>query len=139
LIVLDNPDSSTSDPLLEAVLSKRPADRPDVDRKIKTFGIFDYDAEQNLQSGVLVYVHPGWSYIDALWVSEEKRGQGLGRLLMKQAEEEAMKRGCHSAYLWTQDFEAPEFYKKLGYQQFVTFENFIPGHQRTGFMKQLAA
>jgi GNAT superfamily N-acetyltransferase len=139
LIVLDNPDKNVSAPLLEAVLSLRPKDWSEGDRHSKTFGIFDCAPDQKLNAGVLACVHPGWAYIDLLYVSKERRGQGLGRLLMKRAEDEARKRGCHSAFLWTQEFEAPGFYEKLGYKRFVTFENFIPGHQRIGFMKQLAA
>lgn len=139
MIVFDNPESTYSAALLKEVLSRRPADWPEGDRCSKTFGIFDFSPEKKMMSGLLAYVHPGWAYIDLLWVSEALRGRGIGRLLMKQAEEEAVQRGCHSAYLWTQDFEAPDFYRKLGYQQFVTFENFIPGHQRLGFMKRLAA
>jgi GNAT superfamily N-acetyltransferase len=139
LIVQDNPDNSVCNQLRESLLAIRPADFPAFDRHYKTFGVFDYDSENALQAGAFVYVHPGWAYIDLLWLHENKRGQGLGRLLMKRTEEEARKRGCHSAYLWTQDFETPGFYEKLGYRRFVTFEDFIPGHQRIGFMKRLAA
>jgi ribosomal protein S18 acetylase RimI-like enzyme len=125
--------------LLEKVVSITPNDCPEVDRRVKNFGIFDYDPPKNLRAGIYVYLHPGWAYIDLLWVSEGLRGQGVGTKLMKQAENEAQERGCHSAYLWPQDFEAPGFYEKLGYKRYVTFENFIPGHQRIGFMKRLAA
>ncbi len=139
MVILDNPDPSAIEPLQRQVLAVRPADWPDTDRKAKPFGIFDTDDEQSLRAGVLVYVHPGWAYIDLLWVAEDLRGQGLGQLYMQKAEEEAVRRKCHSAFLWTQDYEAPGFYEKLGYKRFVTFEDFIPGHQRIGFMKRLAA
>jgi ribosomal protein S18 acetylase RimI-like enzyme len=121
MIVVDNPDNAISDSLLEAVLAVHPMDSPDVERRAKKFGIFDYNVDQNLNAGVLVYVHPGWAYIDMLWVTKELRGQGLGRHFMKLAEAESVKRGCHYAYLWTQDFEAPDFYEKLGYKRFVAF------------------
>ena len=58
---------------------------------------------------------------------------------MLTAENEALKRGCHSAYLWTQSWEGPDFYPKLGYKKFVVNEEVPRGHQRTGFMKQKAA
>ncbi len=139
MIITDNPDSSTLESLLKKVLSVRPSDQADADRTFKTFGIFDYDSNKEICAGVSVLVHPGWAYIDLLWVSEGMRGKGLGRQLMNKAEDESKNRGCHSAYLWTQDFEAPRFYEKLGYTRFVVFEDFIPGHQRIGFMKRLAA
>lgn len=139
MIVLDNPDNAIIGALLDAVLSLRPYDFPDIDRRAKKFMVVEKDDAENLIGGVYVYLHPGWAYIDLLWVQETQRKKGMGRRLMARAEDESRKRGSHSAYLWTQDFEAPEFYKKLGYQQVVTFENFIPGHRRYGFMKQLAA
>ncbi len=89
--------------------------------------------------GIYVFAHPGWAYVDLVWTRDDQRGKGLGRKLMAKAEDEAQKRACHSAYLWTQDFEAPGFYEKLGYRRFVVLEDFIPGHQRIGFMKRLAA
>ena len=80
-----------------------------------------------------------WLYVDLLWVDKSLRGLGTGSALMKAAEEEAIKRGCIAAYVWTQSFEASGFYPKLGYKEFVVKHDFPIGHQRTGFMKQLAA
>jgi hypothetical protein len=51
----------------------------------------------------------------------------------------AIARDCHSSYLWTESFEGPDFYPKLGYQKFAVKEDFPLGHRRTGFMKRLAA
>ena len=78
-----------------------------------------------------------WLYIDILWVAKEERAQGLGRRLVERAEAVALDRGCHSAYLWTESFEAPDFYPKLGYLPFVVKDEFPLGHQRIGFMKRL--
>lgn len=80
-----------------------------------------------------------WLYIDILWVNRNQRAQGTGSKLVFEAESQAIKRGCHSSYLWTESFEAPDFYPKLGYQKFVVKEDFPFGHHRTGFMKRLAA
>ncbi len=78
-----------------------------------------------------------WLYVDQLWVDEALRGQGVGSALMKAAEEEAFKRGCVGVYLWTQTFDAPEFYAKLGCEVYATFDDFPIGHQRFGFRKRL--
>jgi len=80
-----------------------------------------------------------WLYVDMLWVEESLRGQGLGAALMKAAEEEAKKRGCVGAFVWTQSFHAPNFYAKLGYKEFVVMDDFPIGHQRIGFMKKLGS
>ncbi len=79
-----------------------------------------------------------WLRITLLWVEPAYQRQGLGRQLMQAAEEEAINRGCHSAYLYTLSFQSPEFYERLGYRQFVAMHDLPNDHQRFGFMKQLA-
>jgi len=53
------------------------------------------------------------------------------------AEVEARKRGARYAYLDTFDFQAPEFYKKYGYEVFGVLEDFPSGHTRYFMKKQL--
>ena len=139
MVIEDNPTNQLYEQLRTPVLAVRPADAPTVDRYWKKFAVMEKDANGVLQGGVYIVLHPGWANIDLIWVDESRRGQGLGRKLMEKAEQESVQRGCHSAFLWTQDFEVPAFYEKLGYRRFVVLDNFIPGHQRIGFMKQLAA
>lgn len=137
-LVHDNPTDQLYEQLRKPVLAVRPPDFPDIDRYTKPFAVTEADGKGDLIGGVYAFIHPGWAYIDLVWTREDQRGKGLGRNLMARAEEEAQKRGCHSAYLWTQDFEAPGFYENLGYKQFVVLDNFIQGHPRIGFMKRLA-
>ena len=80
-----------------------------------------------------------WLYIDILWVQKADRACGLGGDLVRRAEVLALERGCHSAYLWTESFEAPDFYGKLGYEKFVVKDDFPVGHQRIGLRKRLVA
>ncbi|WP_017662048.1 GNAT family N-acetyltransferase [Baaleninema simplex] len=77
-----------------------------------------------------------WLYIDELWVDENYRGQGLGKSLMKQAENYAASQQLVGLWLWTQSWQAADFYAKLGYQEFTRFEDFPRGHSRIGFRKQ---
>ena len=78
-----------------------------------------------------------WLYIDLLFVKDAGRHLGLGRALVAQAEAEARRRGCHSVYLSTFSFQAPAFYKKLGYKPMGRLENFPKGHSRQWFYKKL--
>ena len=55
--------------------------------------------------------------IKYLWVKEYLRGQGTGKKLLWEAEKEAEKRNCKYVFLDTFSFQAPDFYKKYGYQQ----------------------
>ncbi len=53
--------------------------------------------------------------IHVVWVDESVRGTGLGRDLMLEAERVAISRGCQQAQVDTLDFQAPDFYQKLGF------------------------
>ncbi len=79
----------------------------------------------------------GWLYVSLLWVSEGARGGGHGSRLLQSIEREASKRGCTDAYLDTFSFQAPEFYKRLGYVVFGELEDFPKGHSRIFLRKRL--
>ena len=79
-----------------------------------------------------------WTYIDELWIAPELRGEGLGRQMMQLAEEFAVSQGLQGIWLWTQNWQAEGFYRRLGYSQFTRFDNFPKGHSRIGFRKILA-
>jgi len=51
-----------------------------------------------------------------LWVSPDQRGQGTGSALLKLFEQQARQRGCSVFYLTTLSFQAPDFYRRHGYQ-----------------------
>lgn len=91
--------------------------------------------DDEILGGVLCEVYFEWLYVDLLWVKEELRDRGYGRVLMETVEKEALKHGAKNAYLDTFSFQAPEFYKKLGYQVFGELPAFPPGHNRF-FMKK---
>lgn len=52
--------------------------------------------------------------IEVLWVAEAYRGAGLGRRLLRQAEDEARARGAQVAYLRTA--QAAAFHERCGYR-----------------------
>lgn len=79
----------------------------------------------------------GWMFVSLLWVSEQHRGKGWGRSLLKSAEAEARKRGVNHVYVDTFSFQAPGFYKKLGYREFGRLKQFPVGHDRVWMSKAL--
>lgn len=80
----------------------------------------------------------GWAYVDTLWVAEELRGDGFGTELMDRFENEARGHGCRQVFLSTFSFQAPEFYKKRGYQIFGELNDFPEGQSRIFFRKALS-
>ena len=78
-----------------------------------------------------------WLFVELLFIPEAHRGSGIGVSLMRQAEAEAIRRGCIGAWLDTFSYQAPGFYQRLGYTLFGTIEDYPPGHHRCFFKKRL--
>lgn len=73
--------------------------------------------------GVLLF---GWLYVERLWVAEERRGQGTGAALLGRIERAAAERGARRAALLSATWQAPEFYRKQGYERVASFELTLP-------------
>jgi ribosomal protein S18 acetylase RimI-like enzyme len=56
---------------------------------------------------------------------------------MHAAEAEARRRGLTGIWLDTWTFQAPGFYRKLGFAEVGRIPNYPPGHDRIFFMKRL--
>jgi GNAT superfamily N-acetyltransferase len=89
--------------------------------------------------GFLGYAGLGWLNVSTLWVDAAWRGRGYGRALLEAGEALARERGCAHAFLFTYSFQAPDFYRAVGYRQFAALEDFPPGAQRLFFRKDLEA
>jgi ribosomal protein S18 acetylase RimI-like enzyme len=79
----------------------------------------------------------GWLYIIAIWIDKENRNKGYGTMLMQSIEEEAKANGGTNSYLNTISFQAPEFYKKLGYKVFAELEKFHRDYSKIFLRKEL--
>lgn len=71
-----------------------------------------------------------WLYIELLAVDPKYQGQGYARKLVSKAEEIARERGCYGSWVDTFTFQAPEFYLKLGYEQFGALAHYPDSHSR---------
>ncbi|WP_413112243.1 GNAT family N-acetyltransferase [Thaumasiovibrio sp. DFM-14] len=95
------------------------------------------DDQGNLIAALTADLLWEWLYIDELWVDESCRGTGLGKQLVEKAEEYAIAQALSGLWLWTQSWQAPAFYQRLGFEEFTRFENFPTGHSRIGLRKSL--
>jgi GNAT superfamily N-acetyltransferase len=100
--------------------------------------VFLYDDGGKIVGGLAGRIWDGVLDISILWVHEEYRGEGYGRRLMAAAEAEGVKHGCELAELRTFEYQAPEFYKRLGYEEYNVVEGWPRGHRRHFFRKRLA-
>ena len=99
--------------------------------------IFVRNEDGSLGAGIYSYTWGGCCQIDLLWVAEERRGEGLGSRLMAAVEDEARRIGCSKLILDTFSFQAPDFYRKLGFELTGTIEDFPEGHTHYQFVKNL--
>ena len=98
--------------------------------------IVEYDENQNVIAGILGGTYWGWLHIDILWVDENFRSKKIGSRLLIAAENEAKKRGCHSVHVDTMSWQAPEFYKKHGYELISELDNIPNGYKKFHFIKE---
>ena len=97
------------------------------------------DEAGRVAGGLVGDTYVGWLQVHALWVGESLRGRGIGRDILRAAEEEALRRGCSQAFLETLSFQALSFYEKLGYTVSSRLEGFPPGGARYALVKTLAS
>lgn len=89
--------------------------------------------------GLLGYWRDGWLFVASLSVREDLRGHGFGRGLMAQAEAWVRQREGRGIWLDSYGFQAPEFYRRLGYQEMGRLTDYLPGSDRIWFVRRLPA
>lgn len=97
------------------------------------------DGEGRVLGGLVGDTYVGWLQVHALWVDQSLREQGIGGAVLREAEGEALRRGCRRVFLETLSFQALEFYEKLGYTVHSRLDGFPPGGARYALVKVLDA
>jgi GNAT superfamily N-acetyltransferase len=87
------------------------------DRRLLTVLIKDPETQQIL-GGITGKTTLGMAFLDLFHLPDSLRGTGLGSQLLQAFEEEARRRGCRNAVLYTLSFQAPGFYEKHGWVRF---------------------
>lgn len=89
-------------------------------RPLDFFAFFIRDENNKIVGGCAGDNMYGCLYVGQLWVKEDLRIKGYGTQLMQEAETLARKSACGFMAVNTFDWEALDFYKKLGF--YVEFE-----------------
>ena len=137
----ENPIAITSDP--------DPSDARFIEEKLfqyntKTTGFefggnvaaFIRDEQGEIIAGITGFCWGFTLKIDYLWVREDRRSHDYGTRLLQAAEEEGKRRGCQQVFLETHSFQAPGFYKKLGYAIFGVLDDYPAGYSQVFLKKE---
>jgi len=76
-------------------------------------------------------------HLEVFWVAKEYRKLGYGRELVLEAERIGREKGCILSHTWTFSFQAPEFYKKIGYELVAIYDGYPDGITEHIFRKRL--
>jgi GNAT superfamily N-acetyltransferase len=91
-----------------------------------------------LAGGLVGHTWAGWLHVSLLWVDDRLRGRGLGSRLLTRAERLARaERGCARARVETWDFQAPDFYRRHGYEVVCAIPDYPPGVTEYTLVKHL--
>ena len=106
--------------------------------KEKEFSFFAHDEAGKIVGGLIVYAEKSSIFIDILWVSDKLRNCGVGSRLIAAAEDEGRKLGIQYSTTDTFAFQAVDFYKKNGYQEIGVIKEYIEGHDKIFFRKNIS-
>ncbi len=107
------------------------------DKNPKDLGVYLNNESGEKIAGLIGQTHGNWLTIKYLWVSEDYRGRHIGSDILRHAETTAKQRGCKYSFVDTFSFQAPEFYKKFGYQEIFKLDNYPLSGKRCYFIKEL--
>ena len=95
------------------------------------------DEDGHKFGGISAETHGNWLKILLFCIDETLRDQKIGSKLLRDAEVEAIKRGCIYSFVDTFGFQAKGFYIKSGYIEVFTLEEYPLTGKRHYFVKHL--
>ena len=104
----------------------------------RTLGVFLRDELGSIVAGAAGHTWGETCELRQVWVAASERGRGLGRRLIAEAEAEAVRRGCRQLVLSTHSFQAPEFYRKLGFDVVSELPDYPRGFSNLVLRKRLS-
>ncbi len=100
-----------------------------VQMRYDPFGIFAYEGK-TLIGSIIGKIYSNWMHMDLVWVDEKHRRRGIGSELIRKSVAEARQRRLTGIEVWSQSWQAPEFYMRNGFREYAVLEDFIPGKKR---------
>src|SRR5262245_24647400 len=110
ICALDAPDETIRKRILAPLVTYNETQTGRSDHQLIVLAI--EDAQNQVIGGLWGRTALDWLFVELLCVPESLRGRGVGSDLMRRAESEASRRGCHNAWLDTFEFQARGFYER---------------------------
>ncbi|MDO3409918.1 GNAT family N-acetyltransferase [Saccharibacillus sp. CPCC 101409] len=107
------------------------------DRDTKTVELTLENEAGEVIAGITASFYWEQMHVDYLWVDETLRGRDTGSGLLKRAEELAREHRCRYVQLETFSFQAPDFYRKQGYEVFGVLDDSPYDGARQYFLKKV--
>lgn len=106
---------------------------------MKEFSDFSCHIEEDgaIVAGVVAESVGDTVEIEFLFVDESCRGRGLGQALLEHVEAAAQKQGMRRVLLNTYSFQAPGFYRRMGYREVLKLEPAFDEVSQSYFLKEL--
>lgn len=92
------------------------------------------DDAGNKLGGIQGRIFSGWLLIYCLYSTRNVKG--VGTRLLEHTEQFARDKHCKGIQLTTFEFQAPDFYKKHGYEIYAELPNFV-GNYKNIYMKKM--
>ena len=106
--------------------------------KGEDFVIYLKDENEDIIAGITGYI-TRIKYVKAnyAWVKESERDKGIGKKLFLKLEEFVKSQNGKVIQLCTLDFQAPDFYVKMGYSLAGILPKWMEGHDLLFYRKEL--
>jgi ribosomal protein S18 acetylase RimI-like enzyme len=135
LIVVEEPDRAVVDQLRDEITEFNFAATGIRDGRELFAAV--HDARGALVGGVYGWTWGGTGWIEYLWVREDARHAGLGSRLLDAAADEARRRGCRQLALSTHSFQAPDFYRRHGFEVVGEIADYPATHSSLAMRRRL--
>ncbi len=138
IVVTDTPQDADV-ALISDALDRFNVDTTGIDDRRPLAVLVRDPATREVIGGLTGRTSLGLLFIDLFHLPPRLRGRGLGSEILRRAEDEARTRGCRAAVLYTISFQAPDFYRKHGWQRLGEVPCDPPGTSRVFLTKELSA
>jgi GNAT superfamily N-acetyltransferase len=103
----------------------------------KLLAVFLRGSDSKVIGGAYGWTWGGTCYVRYLFVPASMRNHGHGTRIMRAVEREAVARRCEQIVLETHDFQAPAFYRQLGFAVVGAVGGYPRGYQYLTMLKRL--